>query len=91
MYAFQASAAAACASRVDASSDHGEHGGQRDDRRHHREQHEAQAILEEKYNVGADIWSVTSYNELYRDGHAADRWNVLHPGETPAHILRIPA
>ena len=30
----------------------------------------AQAILEEKYNVGADIWSVTSYNELYRDGHA---------------------
>ncbi len=43
----------------------------------------AQAILEEKYNVGADIWSVTSYNELYRDGHAADRWNLLHPGETP--------
>ena len=42
----------------------------------------AQAILEEKYNVGADIWSVTSYNELYRDGHAADRWNLLHPGET---------
>jgi pyruvate dehydrogenase E1 component len=26
---------------------------------------------------------VTSYNELYRDGHAADRWNLLHPGETP--------
>ena len=43
----------------------------------------AQEILEEKYNVGADIWSVTSYNELYRDGHAADRWNLLHPGETP--------
>jgi pyruvate dehydrogenase E1 component len=43
----------------------------------------AQAILEEKYNVGADVWSVTSYNELYRDGHAADRWNMLHPAETP--------
>ena len=42
----------------------------------------AQAILEEKYNVGADLWSVTSYGELYRDGHAADRWNMLHPGET---------
>ncbi len=42
----------------------------------------AQAMLEEKYNVGADIWSVTSYGELYRDGHAADRWNMLHPGET---------
>ena len=43
----------------------------------------AQAILEEKYNVGADVWSVTSYGELYRDGHAAERWNMLHPTETP--------
>ena len=43
----------------------------------------AQAMLEEKYNVGADVWSVTSYNELYRDGHAAERWNMLHPAETP--------
>ena len=32
------------------------------------------------------MWSVTSYSELYRDGHAAERWNMLHPGETP----RIP-
>ena len=30
----------------------------------------AQEILESKYNVGADVWSVTSYSELYRDGHA---------------------
>ena len=29
------------------------------------------------------MWSVTSYQELYRDGHACDRWNMLHPGETP--------
>jgi pyruvate dehydrogenase E1 component len=43
----------------------------------------AQTILEEKYNVGADVWSVTSYGELYRDGHAADRWNLLHPAEAP--------
>ena len=43
----------------------------------------AQEILESKYNVGADVWSVTSYTELYRDGHAAERWNMLHPGETP--------
>jgi pyruvate dehydrogenase E1 component len=43
----------------------------------------AQAILEEKYNVGADVWSVTSYGELYRDGHAAERWNMLHPADTP--------
>jgi pyruvate dehydrogenase E1 component len=43
----------------------------------------AQEILESKYDVGADVWSVTSYSELYRDGHAAERWNMLHPGETP--------
>ena len=43
----------------------------------------AQEILEAKYNVGADVWSVTSYGELYRDGHACERWNMLHPGETP--------
>ena len=43
----------------------------------------AQEILESKYNVGADVWSVTSYSELYRDGHACERWNMLHPGETP--------
>jgi pyruvate dehydrogenase E1 component len=44
---------------------------------------EAQKILEEKYNVGADVWSVTSYVNLYRDGHACDRWNRLHPAEKP--------
>ena len=43
----------------------------------------AKQILAEKYNVAADVWSVTSYQELYRDGHACDRWNRLHPGEKP--------
>jgi len=43
----------------------------------------AGSILESKYNVATDIWSVTSYNELYRDGHACERWNMLHPGEKP--------
>ena len=43
----------------------------------------AQEILETKYGVAADVWSVTSYQELYRDGHACERWNMLHPGETP--------
>ena len=42
----------------------------------------AQSILE-KYDVAADVWSVTSYQELYRDGHACDRWNMLHPDQTP--------
>jgi pyruvate dehydrogenase E1 component len=43
----------------------------------------AQRLLEEKYNVAADVWSITSYKELYRDGHAAERWNRLHPSEPP--------
>jgi pyruvate dehydrogenase E1 component len=43
----------------------------------------AQEILESKYNVGADVWSVTSYTELYREGHACERWNLLHPAEPP--------
>src|SRR5687767_8335406 len=41
----------------------------------------AQQILAEQYNVAADVWSVTSYQELYRDGHAAERCNRLRPGE----------
>jgi pyruvate dehydrogenase E1 component len=43
----------------------------------------AQQILEEKYSVAADVWSVTSYKQLYSDGNECDRWNMLHPGETP--------
>src|SRR5439155_7609401 len=43
----------------------------------------AQEVLESKYNVGADVWSVTSYSELYREGHAVERWNMLHPSEAP--------
>jgi pyruvate dehydrogenase E1 component len=43
----------------------------------------AAAGLLEKYGVAADVWSVTSYNELYREAHACDRWNMLNPGETP--------
>ena len=43
----------------------------------------AQAVLAEKYGVAADVWSVTSYKELHRDALDAERWNMLHPGETP--------
>jgi pyruvate dehydrogenase E1 component len=42
----------------------------------------AARTLEEQYCVAADVWSVTSYQELYREGHAVERWNRLHPGET---------
>src|SRR5690348_1003818 len=43
----------------------------------------AQEILETKYGVAADVWSVTSYKELYVDGNEVERWNRLHPGEKP--------
>jgi pyruvate dehydrogenase E1 component len=39
---------------------------------------EAQAILAERYNVAADVWSITSFKELYMDGTDCDRWNRLH-------------
>jgi pyruvate dehydrogenase E1 component len=40
----------------------------------------AQEILEEKFGVSADVWSVTSYKELYRDAVESDRENLLqHP------------
>jgi pyruvate dehydrogenase E1 component len=41
----------------------------------------AQQILAEKYGVQADVWSVTSYNELRRDAMTVDRWNRLHPDQ----------
>src|SRR6202165_540491 len=48
-----------------------------------REVLKAQEILEEKYGVAADVWSVTSYKALYFDGINTDRWNLLHPTATP--------
>lgn len=44
---------------------------------------EAQMLLEKDWNIGADLYSVTSWNELRRDGVAAERHNFLNPTETP--------
>jgi pyruvate dehydrogenase E1 component len=43
----------------------------------------AQQMLADKYDVAADVWSVTSYKEVYRDGNETERWNMLHPSEKP--------
>lgn len=43
----------------------------------------AAKILKDDFGVSADVWAVTSYNELTRDGLAIDRQNLLHP-EAPA-------
>jgi len=48
-----------------------------------REVVHAQEILQEKYGVAADVWSITSYKALYSDGIEAERWNLLHPTEKP--------
>jgi len=48
-----------------------------------REVLRAQEILAEKYEISSNVWSVTSYNELRRDAHTAEHWNLLHPGEKP--------
>jgi len=39
-------------------------------------------MLANDWNISADIFSVTSFNELARDGLAVERWNMLHPQET---------
>jgi len=44
---------------------------------------EAAKILKESFDVESDIWSLTSVNELTREGQAVDRWNLLHPEAKP--------
>ncbi|MBD9501532.1 pyruvate dehydrogenase (acetyl-transferring), homodimeric type [Pseudomonas sp. BGr12] len=48
-----------------------------------REVEAAAKILREDFGIGADVWSVPSFNELRRDGLAVERWNRLHPGQKP--------
>jgi pyruvate dehydrogenase E1 component len=40
-------------------------------------------LLQNDFGVAADIWSVTSFNQVRRDGLAAQRWNLLHPEAKP--------
>jgi pyruvate dehydrogenase E1 component len=44
---------------------------------------EAAKILKETYSVESDIWSLTSVNEITREGQQVDRWNLLHPESKP--------
>ena len=43
----------------------------------------ASNILSKEYNIDADIWSVTSFNELRRNGMEIERLNLLNPNEKP--------
>jgi pyruvate dehydrogenase E1 component len=40
-------------------------------------------MLAEHWNVNSDVWSVTSFNALQREGVATERWNLLHPDQPP--------
>ena len=46
-----------------------------------REVQAAAELLAQDFEVGADVWSVTSFNELRREGIDAERWNMLHPDQ----------
>jgi pyruvate dehydrogenase E1 component len=48
-----------------------------------REALRAQGLLAERFGIQADVWSVTSYKELRREALEVERWNMLHPLETP--------
>jgi pyruvate dehydrogenase E1 component len=48
-----------------------------------RESIAAQELLEKEWGVAANVWSCPSFNELARDGQNTERWNLLHPLETP--------
>jgi pyruvate dehydrogenase E1 component len=43
----------------------------------------AAEMLEGTYDVGAEVWSATSYKEMYKDATETDRWNRFHPQESP--------
>ncbi len=43
----------------------------------------AAELLKQDFGVNADVWSVPSFTELGRDGNNVERWNLLHPEETP--------
>jgi pyruvate dehydrogenase E1 component len=44
---------------------------------------DARGILAERFGVGVDLWSATSYKALRDDAMQVERWNLLHPTETP--------
>ncbi len=48
-----------------------------------REVEAAAELLANDFKVQSDVWSVTSFNELRRDGIDAERWNMVHPEEKP--------
>ena len=44
-------------------------------------------ILQKEYNIDSEVWSVTSFNELRRDGLEVERYNLLNPGKEQKNLL----
>jgi pyruvate dehydrogenase E1 component len=44
---------------------------------------DAQTLLLDQFGIAAEVWSVTSWTELRRDGLDVERWNMLHPTDPP--------
>jgi pyruvate dehydrogenase E1 component len=51
----------------------------------------AAALLEDEWNVAADVWSATSFTELRREAMDVERWNMLHPLDKPRvpYVTRV--
>ena len=56
-----------------------------------REVQAAAELLRDDFGIGADVWSVTSFSNLRRDGLACQRWNMLHPTRKPRtpHVAQL--
>ncbi|CAA2929916.1 pyruvate dehydrogenase (acetyl-transferring), homodimeric type [Arsenophonus endosymbiont of Bemisia tabaci] len=52
---------------------------------------EAAKILSSEYGIASDVYSVTSFTELAREGQDCERWNMLHPSDKPRvpHVAQI--
>ncbi len=53
-----------------------------------REVEKAATMLKDDWGVDSDVWSVTSFNELARDGQAVERWNLLN-SEKPQKVAYV--
>ncbi|MGP1615025.1 MAG: transketolase-like TK C-terminal-containing protein, partial [Pollutimonas bauzanensis] len=49
----------------------------------------AQDLLEKDWGVGSDLWSVTSFTELRRDGLDCERHNLLHPEDAKPRVSYV--
>ena len=47
----------------------------------------AAEILSKEYGIDSDVWSVTSFNELRKNGMETERWNLLNPDEKRKSLM----